>query len=74
VECEAARVMGVVIDDGPMKTHGRAVFEPDGDRGTRLTLDVDMPWSDEMGMDPEVIAGLIQRSLDAMKDLVESEY
>lgn len=74
VEFEVERAMGVVINDGPMETHGRAIFEPDGDGGTRVVLEIDMPWLDETEMDPNMIAGLIQRSLDTMKDLVESEY
>lgn len=67
VEFEPDRVFGLVIRDGPVEMRSRIRFEPQGQAGTRLTatLESDAPVE---RMDP----GPIQRSLDRMKELIES--
>ncbi|MGH2653316.1 MAG: SRPBCC family protein [Actinomycetota bacterium] len=68
VEYEPDRAFGVVIRDGPAEFRSRITFEPAGEGSTRqaLTLESDAPVK---RMDP----GPIQRSLDRMKELIESD-
>jgi hypothetical protein len=56
-----------VIHDGLVEIHGRTRIEPEG-RGTRLTMSIDIPGSDNP-IDP----ALVDRSLQNMKTLIESE-
>lgn len=72
VEYQPERAMRVVTHDGPMRTDGRATFEAQGPDGTLLTISADMPWMDE-SMDPNIIASLMDRSLQNIKKLIESE-
>jgi uncharacterized protein YndB with AHSA1/START domain len=67
VEFEPNRVFGLVIRDGPMEMRSRIRFEPEGEAGTRLTATLESDALVER-MDP----GPIQRSMDRMKELIES--
>jgi uncharacterized protein YndB with AHSA1/START domain len=67
VEFESDQVFGLVIHDGPAEFRSRIAFEPQGEDGTKLILTLEAPAVVER-MDP----GPIQRSLDRMKELIES--
>jgi hypothetical protein len=72
VEFEPERAMGIAIHDANMDMSGRAVFEPHGDERTLLTVSADIPGFD----DPEKVEflrSMMQRSVDNVKRLVESE-
>jgi hypothetical protein len=72
VEFEPERAMGAVIHDANMDIHGRAVFEPRGAKRTILTISVDVQELD----DPEKVEfmrSMMQRSVDNMKRLIETE-
>jgi hypothetical protein len=72
VEFEPERAMGAVIHDANMDIQGRAVFESRGAERTVLTMFVDVPALD----DPEKVEfmrSMMQRSVDNMKRLIETE-
>ena len=72
VEFERDRSIGMLIHDGPAEMRGLATFEPVTEGRTRITVTIDLP-----GKDPKVdttrMAGSLQRTLDTLKQLVESE-
>ena len=72
VEFERDRSIGMLIHDGPAEIRGLATFEPVTQGRTRITVTIDLP-----GKDPKVdttrMAGSLQRTLDTLKQLVESE-
>jgi hypothetical protein len=71
VEFEPDRAISMVTHDGPVEIHGRATFEAVGDDQTILTMHVEIPGMDEsMG---SMITSAIQKSLQNIKELVESE-
>jgi hypothetical protein len=65
-EYEPDRLMGAVINDGPMEMRSWMEVRPDGD-GSILALRVDLPGM-EQPMDPAPIEG----SLARIKELIES--
>ena len=71
VEFEPNRVIEMLTHDGPVEIRGRATFEAIGEDRTNLTLNVEIPSMDESmeGM----MRGAIQKSLQNIKQLVESE-
>ena len=72
VEFEPERAMGAVIHDANMDIQGRATFEPRGTERTVLAMSVDIPGFD----DPEKVEfmrSMMQRSVDTMKRLIETE-
>lgn len=68
VEFVPDRVLGFVINDGPLEMNSRMTFTPEGRNGTRITGTLDIPSMAEP-MDP----GPIQQSLHRMKELIEAE-
>ncbi len=70
VEYEPNGSLGVITREGLMEIHGRATFEVAGEGRTKLTLTADMPIEESMR---EHVAGLMRRSLQNIKHLVESE-
>jgi len=60
----------MVTREGAMEIHGRAVFDDSGEGGTRLTISADMPIDESMR---DAVTGMIERSLQNIKQLVEAE-
>ena len=71
VEFEPNRAIGMIIHDGPVEMRGRTTFEAVSDGQTTFTINVEIPSMDESmeGM----IRGAIQKSLQNIKQLVESD-
>jgi len=71
VEFEPNRAIGMIIHDGPVEMRGRTTFEAVSDGQTTLTINVEIPSMDESmeGM----MRGAIQKSLQNIKQLIESE-
>ena len=71
VQFEPDREMGMLTHDGPITIHGRSTFEAVSENQSILTLHVEIPDMDESmeGM----MSGAIQKSLQNIKELVESE-
>jgi hypothetical protein len=71
VEFEPNQAFGVIIQDGPSVTHGRATFKAERQGQTILTISaefIDMDESLEVW-----ITGLMKRSAQNIKQLIESE-
>lgn len=71
VEFEPNRAIGMLTHDGPVEIRGRATFEAVGDANTTLTISVEI-----LGMDESMggmMTGAIQKSLQNIKQLIESE-
>jgi hypothetical protein len=68
VEYEPDRAFGVVIHDGPVEILGRMRIEPSGERGTRLTIGIEIP-----GSTNPINPALLERTLRNIKALIESE-
>lgn len=71
VEFKPNRAIGMIIHDGPVEMRGRTTFEAVSDGQTTLTINVKIPSMDESmeGM----MRGAIQKSLQNVKQLIESE-
>jgi hypothetical protein len=71
VEFEPNRSIGMIIHDGPVEMRGQTTFESVSDGQTTLTINVEIPSMDESmeGM----MRGAIQKSLQNIKQLIESE-
>ncbi len=72
VEFDPERAFAVVIHDGPAEMRGRSTYEALTPGQTRLTTTVEIPGMDAAA-DTSFIAGRLQRSLDHIKQLIESE-
>jgi len=72
VEFEPNRVFGMVIHDGPVEMRGRTIFEAVGDKQTTITTFVELPGMDE-SMDKSFLIGRMERSVQNIKRLIESE-
>ena len=70
VEYEPNQAFGMLTRDGPMEIPGKATFEEVGEGRTRLTLTADMPIDESM---KEGMSGMVQQSLQTIKELVEKE-
>jgi hypothetical protein len=70
VEYEPNQAFGVVVREGAMETEGRATFEEVGEGRTRLTVAAEMPIDESM---KDRMSGLLQRSLQNIKELIEAE-
>ena len=70
VEYEPNRAFGTITRDGPMEIPGRATFEEVGEGRTRLAIVADMPIDESM---KDQMSGLVQGSLQNIKDLIEAE-
>jgi hypothetical protein len=71
VEFEPDRAIGMLTHDGPVEIRGRTTFEAVGDANTTLTISVEI-----LGMDESIggmMTGAIQKSLQNIKQLIESE-
>ena len=68
----ARRSIGMLIHDGPAQMRGLAMFEPVTEGRTRITVTIDLPGK-EPKVDTTRMAGGLQRTLDTLKQLVESE-
>jgi uncharacterized protein YndB with AHSA1/START domain len=70
VEYEPNRTFGTMTRDGPMEIPGRATFEEVGEGRTRLTISAQMPIDESM---KDHMSGLVQGSLQNIKELIEAE-
>jgi uncharacterized protein YndB with AHSA1/START domain len=70
VEYEPNRAFGTVTRDGPMEIPGRATFEEVSEGRTRLTIRAEMPIDESM---KDHMSGLVQQSLQTIKELIEAE-
>ncbi|MBT2514800.1 hypothetical protein [Arthrobacter sp. ISL-30] len=72
VEFEPKRSIKAVIHDGPVEMQGFAEFDAKVMNHTRLTIGADIPGlADESNA--QFISGMMQRSADHIKSLVETE-
>jgi hypothetical protein len=72
VEFEPERAIATAIHDANMDIRGRATFEPHGAERTLLTVSADVPGLE----DPEKVEflrSMMQRSVDNVKRLIETE-
>jgi uncharacterized protein YndB with AHSA1/START domain len=72
VEFEPNRAFGTLIHDGQVEMRGRTIFEPLGDSQTKITVRVELPGMDE-SMDKGFLLSRMERSVQNMKQLIESE-
>ncbi len=72
VEFERDRSIAMLIHDGPTQMNGQATFEPMGDDRTRVTVTLEIPGRDRK-IDTTRMAGSLQRTVDTLKQLIESE-
>jgi hypothetical protein len=71
VDFEPGQVMGVMIQDGPIETRGRATFSTASPDTTRMTIWAEFPGLDDSMFDK--IRPLMERSAQNIKTLIESE-
>lgn len=71
VEFDPDRSIGMVIREGAAETHGRATFTPEGPARTTLTISAEFPDLPESMQDR--MTGLVERSAQHIKQLVEAE-
>jgi len=72
VEFDPNRAMGMLIHDGPVEMRSRMTFEAVSDDQTKITINVELPGMDE-SMDKSFLTSAIERSVQNMKQLIESE-
>jgi Polyketide cyclase / dehydrase and lipid transport len=72
VEYEPNRAMGMLIHDGSVEMRSRMTFEAVSDDQTKITINVELPGMDE-SMDKSFLTSAIERSVQNMKQLIESE-
>ena len=70
VEYEPNRAFGTLTRDGPMEIPGRATFEEISEGRTRQTIRAEMPIDESM---KDHMSGLVQKSLQNIKELIEAE-
>ena len=70
VEYEPNRAFAGVTREGPMETYGRTTFEEVSEGRTRITVTADMPIDESM---KDRMTGMIQRSIQNIKELIEAE-
>jgi hypothetical protein len=70
VEYEPNRAFGAVVREGGMEIYGRGTLEEVGEGRTRLTISAEMPIDESM---KDRMSGLVQRSLQNIKELIEAE-
>ncbi len=73
VEFDQERVMAVLIQDGPVETHGRVMFTEEGPGRTGITISAEFPDMNESSMDVGRLRTLMERTARNIKRLVESE-
>ena len=72
IEYESNRAFGTLIHDGPVEMRGQTTFEALNDNQTRITVMVELPGMDE-SMDKSFLTSRMERSVQNMKQLIESE-
>jgi hypothetical protein len=72
VEFERDRLIGMLIHDGPAEMRGRATFEFIPGPGTRVTVTLEIP-AMPADADTSRLTDRLQRTLDSLKLLIESE-
>ncbi len=72
VEFEPNRAFGTLIHDGAVEMRGRTTFEAVDDNRTSITVMVELPGMDE-SMDKSFLISRMERSVQNMKQLIESE-
>jgi hypothetical protein len=72
VEFEPNRAFETLIHEGPVEMRGRTTFEPINDNQTKITVMVELPGMDE-SMDKSFLISRMERSVQNMKHLIESE-
>jgi uncharacterized protein YndB with AHSA1/START domain len=70
VEYEPNRAFGVLTREGGMEIYGRGTFEEVGEGRTRLTIRAEMPIDESM---KDRMSGLVQGSIQNIKELIEAE-
>ena len=70
VAYEPNRAIGMVIREGGKETYGRATFEEISEGRTRITTRAEMPIDESM---KDRMSGLVQQSLQNIKELIEAE-
>jgi hypothetical protein len=70
-EWEPEQAVAFVVRDANMEAHGRTTFEAVGPDRTVLTVVTDFPGLDESKV--AFVTGLMERSVESVKALVESE-
>jgi hypothetical protein len=70
VEYEPNRAFGAVVREGGMEIYGRGTLEEAGEGRTRLTIRAEMSIDESM---KEGISGLMERSIQNIKELIEAE-
>lgn len=73
VEFVPDRSMGTEIRDGQFVMYGRSILEPIGDNQTNITIRVELPDLDESTADTSFLKSRMERSIQNMKALIESE-
>ena len=73
VEFEPNRAFGTLIHDGPVEMRGRTTFESMGENKTSITIHVELHGMDEKSVDKNFLTGQMDRSIQNMKRLVETE-
>jgi len=71
-EFEPDRAVTMLIIDGGIELIGRATYEAESPNRTKLTINVELPSMDQ-SMDTSMLATNIQASLQAIKQLLETE-
>jgi len=71
VEFEPEQSFGVVIHEGATETRGRATFEAENPERTILTISAEFPDMNESMQ--SLIKGLMERSAQNIKQLIEAE-
>lgn len=71
-EFERDQAIAMLIHDGPAEMRGRATFESPSDKSTRITVSIEIPALDS-NADTSFITGRLQRTLDNLKRLIETE-
>ena len=72
VEFEPNRAFGMVIHDGPVEMHGGATFQAASHDRTTLIINIELPDMDS-SMDTSILTNGIERSVQNIKHLIESE-
>ena len=72
VEFEPNRVFATVIHDGPVEIRGRTLFEATSHNQTKMTMNVELPAMDA-SMDKSFMTSRMERSIQNIKQLIESE-
>jgi len=71
-EFEPDKAMAVIIHDGPMEIRSRVVFEALSQNQTKFTTTIELPAAYE-NMDKSVLLGLLERSAQNQRQLMEAE-